>query len=204
VLQGTRVEYFINISEISEQAPGLRVRPPQGDALPARRTQPGDHTNSDDLPVIRVDSNLCLASLNSSARSLLAEEEEGPLLGSSLSSCDGWLGDTSLLAEIRKALRGGGISQIRRQLGPDGGWVDISIAPAGDGALLALQKNIARTAVSSPVAPPQKQGELFAKLSLSAAARTTKSPGRSEPPTRRQRTTEQTEFFFQPPPSNPH
>ena len=205
VLQGTRVEYFINISEISEQAPGLRVRPPQGGALPARRTQPGDHMNSDDLPVIRVDSNLCLASLNSSARSLLAEEEEeGPLLGSSLSSCDGWLGDTSLLAEIRKALRGGGISQIRRQLGPDGGWVDISIAPAGDGALLALQKNIARTAASSPSGPLQKQGELFAKLSLSAVARTTKSPGRSAPPTRRQRTTEQTEFFFQPPPSNPH
>ena len=78
---------------------------------------------------------------------LAAGEEEGPLLGSPLSSSAGWLGDTSLLAEIRKALRGGGTSQVRRQLGPDGGWVDISIAPTSDGVLLALKKNIARTAM---------------------------------------------------------
>ena len=206
-LQGMRVEYFINISEISEQAPGLRVRPLQGDALPARRTQPGDHMNSDDLPVIHVDSSLCLTSLNSSAVSLLAAgEEEGPLLGSPLSSSAGWLGDTSLLAEIRKALRGGGTSQIRRQLGPDGGWVDISIAPTSDGVLLTVQKNIGRTAASLPRGPLQKQGELFAKLSLSSGARTrtTKGPGRRGPQARQHRATEQTEFFFQPPPNSPH
>ena len=200
VLRGSRIEYFTDISETAGCTARLRTKPLKADHISPGLIDPEVSVNisNNDPPCIRVDSSLCLVSANSSAKTLLGEGcEEGALIGDPLAPKGGLLSDASLLAEVRKALRGGGTSQIRRQLERDGSWADISIAPVGDLVVVTLEAGPSRPSGGSPLksGAKQKQGELFATLSLNPGPGKTKKVRNSAS----RNTEEQTEFFLQPP-----
>ena len=195
-----RVEYFVNVNELVGHKPSVRLEhPPQPTAIDPLADEPA---LSDEPPAVHIDPSLCPVSLNGPALSLLSNGDDARhLLGKPLTSSSGWLGDTSILAEIRKTLRGGGSSKTRRQLSANGPWVNVSIIPAPEGVLLTLKADSDTRLTPREQVQPQKQGDLFASL---APSRPTSSPERpSRPPGRRSSLAnppEQTEFLFRPSP----
>jgi hypothetical protein len=196
-----RVEYFVDITEHSQEAT-LKTKP-LGDA-PLTRLPPRKEPAVDQAAIVHIDKRLCPTSLTPGAVTLLEEgiKEKG-LLDQTLSSKAGWLGDPTLLAEIRKALRGGGTAQIRRQLEPAGSWVDIFISPTEEGVSLSLITSREGPSRPSRKARGEKQRDLFASLSPnppSAPVRKTRSAAMRK---KNRPSSRQTEFFFQPP-AGPH
>ena len=47
--------------------------------------------------------------------------------------------DRSIVAEVRKAIRGGGPAQLRRQLERDGPWLDVFVSPSTTGVSVTVQ-----------------------------------------------------------------
>jgi len=50
--------------------------------------------------------------------------------------------DRSLVAEVRKAFRGGGPARLRRQLVHDGPWLDLHVNPSATGVSVTLQNRV--------------------------------------------------------------
>jgi hypothetical protein len=200
-LAGVRVEYFVDITEHSQEAT-LKTRSLGGD--PLTRKAPRKAPAVDQDAIVHIDKLLCPTSITPGAVALLEEgvKEKG-LLGQALSSRAGWLGDPTLLAEIRKALRGGGTAQIRRQLKPIGSWVDIFIAPTEEGVSLSLITSREDPSLPSRKARTEKQRDLFASLSPSAPSTPIRKTRSTTMRRKNRPSSRQTEFFFQPP-AGPH
>ncbi len=198
-LEGIRVEYFVDVTELSQKTP-LKVKPLR--RAPSAKLPPlREECSVGQAATIHIDQHLCPTSLSSGAVALLEEGvEEKRLLGHPLSSSAGWLGDSTLLAEIRKALRGGGSAQIRRQLELGGPWADIFIAPTAEGVSLTLSPAQKGRLRSSPQDRPERQRDLFASLSPSHPPSVpTQKTKRAAVRTENRSSSGQTEFFFQSP-----
>lgn|GEM_PF-3016391 len=198
-LEGIRIEYFVDVTGLGQNKPAFTAKTNQP-SRPAMASPIYGVFSAAQVRIVHIDKHLCPTALSPGALALLGEGvAERHLLGHPLSSTAGWLGDPTLVAEIRKTLRGGGTAQVRRQPELGGPWVDVLIAPSVDGVSLTLETRPEVLPHSLQPGRPEKQRDLFSSL----------SSGRQATPTRKARivsrrrkprpSSNQTEFLFQPP-----
>ena len=197
-LEGIRIEYFVDVTGLSQK--NTFTAKTNLPSRPAMASPIYGVFSAAQVRIVHIDKHLCPTALSPGALALLGEGvAERHLLGHPLSSTAGWLGDPTLVAEIRKTLRGGGTAQVRRQPELGGPWVDVLIAPSVDGVSLTLETRPEVLPHSLQPGRPEKQRDLFSSL----------SSGRQATPTRKARivsrrrkprpSSNQTEFLFQPP-----
>ena len=94
---------------------------------------------------VHLDDKLRFTFLNPAALQWLDERgvDGNALVGRGLAEAMKGVRDRSIVAEVRKAMRGGGPARLRRQLEPDGPWLDLYINPSATGVSVTLQ-NTAR------------------------------------------------------------
>ena len=197
-LEGIRIEYFVDVTELSQENTftAKTILP----SRPAKVSPIYGVFSAAQVRIVHIYKHLCPTALSPGALALLGKGvEERHLLGHPLSPTAGWLGDPTLVAEIRKTLRGGGTAQVRRQPELGGPWVDVLIAPSMEGVSLTLETRPEVPPYSLQPGRPEKQRDLFSSL----------SSGRQATPTRKARivsrrrkprpSSNQTEFLFQPP-----
>ena len=63
----------------------------------------------------------------------------GALVGRGLEESMKGVRDRSIVAEVRKAVRGGGPARLRRQLERDGPWLDVLVSPSATGVSVTVQ-----------------------------------------------------------------
>jgi hypothetical protein len=198
-LEGIRIEYFVDVTGLGQNKPAFTAKT-NLPSRPAMASPIYGVFSAAQVRIVHIDKHLCPTALSPGALALLGEGvAERHLLGHPLSSTAGWLGDPTLVAEIRKTLRGGGTAQVRRQPELGGPWVDVLIAPSVDGVSLTLETRPEVLPHSLQPGRPEKQRDLFSSL----------SSGRQATPTRKARivsrrrkprpSSNQTEFLFQPP-----
>ena len=108
---------------------------------------PGPIMDPDPLDgFIHLDEDLCFTYLNPTVLQWLEERGHNgeDLVGTGLAQSLSSVEDSAVVAEIRKAARGGGPARLRRQLEPEGPWLDIYISPAGNGVSVTLQNKARR------------------------------------------------------------
>ncbi len=95
---------------------------------------------------VHLDADLCFTYLNPTVLRWLEERghDGGALVGKGLVASLRGVEDTSLVAEIRKAARGGGPARVRRQLEREGPWLDVYINPVENGVSVTLQNKARR------------------------------------------------------------
>ena len=94
---------------------------------------------------IHLDEKLRFTFLNPAVLQWLDERgvDGNALVGRGLAEAMKGMRDRSIVAEVRKAIRGGGPARLRRQLELDGPWLDLYINPSATGVSVTLQ-NTAR------------------------------------------------------------
>ena len=94
---------------------------------------------------IHLDEKLRFTFLNPAVLQWLDERgvDGDALVGRGLAESMKGIRDRSIVAEVRKAIRGGGPARLRRQLELDGPWLDLYINPSATGVSVTLQ-NTAR------------------------------------------------------------
>ena len=94
---------------------------------------------------VHLDDKLRFTFLNSTALQWLDERgvDGNALVGRGLAEAMKGVSDRSIVAEVRKAMRGGGPARLRRQLERDGPWLDLYVNPSATGVSVTL-KNRAR------------------------------------------------------------
>jgi PAS domain S-box-containing protein len=108
---------------------------------------PGPSLSPDPLDgFVHLDENLCFTYLNPTVLQWLEERghDGGALVGKGLVESLRNTGDASIVAEIRKAARGGGPARLRRQFEQDGPWLDVYINPVDNGVSVTLQNKSRR------------------------------------------------------------
>jgi len=97
---------------------------------------------------VHLDTDLRLTFLNPAVLQWLKERDfDGDaLVGASLVTSLGRVEDSSLVTEIRKAVRGGGPQRLRRQIERGGPWLDIFINPSPMGVGITIQNRAMRRA----------------------------------------------------------
>ncbi len=120
------------IAEAAEASSTVEVRAPA--ALP-----PAASSNVDGF--VHLDEKLRFTFLNPAALQWLDERglDGGTLVGRSLEDAMKAVRDKSIIAEVRKSIRGGGPAQLRRQLERDGPWLDLYINPSATGVSVTVQ-----------------------------------------------------------------
>lgn len=100
---------------------------------------------------VHLDGELRFTFLNPTALRWLDERgvDGNALVGRALQDAMAGLEDRSIVAEVRKAFRGGGPAQLRRQLERDGPWLDLYINPSATGVSVTLQDRGRREARAS-------------------------------------------------------
>ena len=90
---------------------------------------------------VHLDENLRFTFLNTTVLQWLEERgvDGSALVGRGLEESMRGVRDRSIVAEVRKAVRGGGPARIRRQLERDGPWLDLFISPSATGVSVTLQ-----------------------------------------------------------------
>ena len=95
---------------------------------------------------VHLDENLRFTFLNPAT--LLWLEERGidgtALVGRALAESMKGVRDRSIVAEVRKAARGGGPARLRRQLERDGPWFDLYVNPSSNGVSVTIQDRARR------------------------------------------------------------
>ena len=115
---------------------------PDPSALPHPTARPRPAEELDPLDgFIHLDENLRFTYLSPTVLQWLKERghDGGALVGKGLVESLKNVGDASVVAEIRKAARGGGPARIRRQIEQDGPWLDVYINPVENGVSVTLQ-----------------------------------------------------------------
>ena len=95
---------------------------------------------------IHLDEKLRFTFLNPAALQWLGERgvDGNALVGRGLEEAMKGNRDRSIVAEVRKAIRGGGPARLRRQLERDGPWLDLYIKPSATGVSVTLQNTARR------------------------------------------------------------
>ncbi len=90
---------------------------------------------------IHLDEELRFTFLNPAALQWLDDRglDGNTLVGRSLADAMKGIRDRSIVAEVRKAMRGGGPARLRRQLELDGPWLDLYINPSATGVSVTFQ-----------------------------------------------------------------
>ena len=131
---GDRVSLILEANE--EREPALP---------PADR--PGPILDPDPLDgFVHLNEDLCFTYLNPTVLQWLKERghDGTALVGKGLVDSLRGVEDTSVVAEVRKAARGGGPARLRRQFEQDGPWLDVYINPVEDGVSVTLQNKTRR------------------------------------------------------------
>ena len=126
-------------SLILESTEGREVSPPVA--------RPGPILDSDPMDgFVHLDEDLCFTYLNPTVLQWLADRghDGTALVGTGLVESLRGVEDTSVIAEVRKAARGGGRARLRRQVESDGPWLDVYINPVEDGVSVTLQNKTRR------------------------------------------------------------
>ena len=95
---------------------------------------------------INLDENLRFTFLNPAVLQWLEERgvDGSQLVGRTLEESMKGIRDRSIVAEVRKAARGGGPARLRRQLDRDGPWLDLYVNPSATGVSVTLQNRARR------------------------------------------------------------
>ena len=95
---------------------------------------------------IHLDEKLRFTFLNPVALRWLDERglDGNTLVGRTLEESMKGMRDRSIIAEVRKAIRGGGPARIRRQLESDGPWLDLYVKPSASGVSVTIQNRARR------------------------------------------------------------
>ena len=90
---------------------------------------------------IHLDENLRFTFLNPTVLQWLDDRgvDGSALIGRALDESMKGAKDRSIVAETRKAIRGGGPAQLRRQLERDGPWLDVFVSPSATGVSVTVQ-----------------------------------------------------------------
>ena len=90
---------------------------------------------------IHLDENLRFTFLNPTVLQWLDDRgvDGSALVGRALEESMKGAKDRSIVAEVRKAIRGGGPAQLRRQLERDGPWLDVFVSPSATGVSVTVQ-----------------------------------------------------------------
>ena len=108
---------------------------------------PGPILDTDPLDgFVHLDEDLCFTYLNPTVLRWLEERgrDGAALVGTGLVESLRGVEDTAVIAEVRKAARGGGPAQLRRQFEAGGPWLDVYINPSEDGVSVTLQNKARR------------------------------------------------------------
>ena len=95
---------------------------------------------------IHLDEKLRFTFLNPAALRWLDERglDGSTLVGRSLEDSMKGIKEKSIIAEVRKAVRGGGPARLRRQLERDGPWLYLYVNPSANGVSVTLQNRARR------------------------------------------------------------
>ena len=95
---------------------------------------------------VHLDEDLRFTYLNPTVLQWLEEHghDGGALVGKGLVESLKDVDDTSIVAEIRKAARGGGPARLRRQFEQDGPWLNVYIKPVENGVSVTFQHEARR------------------------------------------------------------
>ena len=87
---------------------------------------------------IHLDENLRFTFLNPTVLQWLDDRgvDGSALVGRALEESMKGAKDRSIVAEVRKAIRGGGPARLRRQLERDGPWLDVFVSPSATGLII--------------------------------------------------------------------
>ena len=90
---------------------------------------------------IHLDEKLRFTFLNPTVLQWLDDRgvDGSTLVGRALEEVMKGVKDRSIVAEVRKAVRGGGPQRLRRQLERDGPWLDLFISPSATGVSVTVQ-----------------------------------------------------------------
>ena len=148
---GDRLSLIMEATEGKEEAhPSALSHPsplPDPSALPHPTARPRSAEEPDPLDgFIHLDENLRFTYLNPTVLRWLQERghDGGALVGKGVVESLKNVDDTSIVAEIRKAARGGGPARIRRQIEQDGPWLDVYINPVENGVSVTMQHKARR------------------------------------------------------------
>ena len=96
---------------------------------------------------IHLDEKLRFTFLNPAVLQWLDERgvDGNALVGRGLAEAMKGIRDRSIIAEVRKAIRGGGPARLRRQLEHDGPWLDLYVNPSATGVSVTLQNRDRQT-----------------------------------------------------------
>ncbi|MCH7855774.1 MAG: PAS domain S-box protein [Gemmatimonadetes bacterium] len=110
------------------------TKPPETPALPAAASSEVDG-------FIHLDEKLRFTFLNPMVLQWLGDRsvDGGALVGRGLEESMKGVEDRSIVAEVRKAMRGGGPARLRRQLERDGPWLELFIRPSATGVSVTIQ-----------------------------------------------------------------
>ena len=129
---GDHMSLIAETGRAREAAGELKVQVPT--AFP-----PAASSNIDGF--VNLDENLRFTFLNPAVLQWLEERgtDGGALVGRTLEESMKGVRDRSLVAEVRKAARGGGPARLRRQLDRDGPWLDLYVNPSATGVSVTIQ-----------------------------------------------------------------
>jgi len=90
---------------------------------------------------VHLDEKLRFTFLNPTVLQWLDDRgvDGSTLVGRALEDAMKGTNDRSIVAEVRKAVRGGGPQRLRRQLERDGPWLDLFISPSATGVSVTVQ-----------------------------------------------------------------
>ena len=130
---GDRMSLIAEAGRSGEAVSDVEVQPPT--AFPSEAS-----SNIDGF--IHLDANLRFTFLNPAVLQWLKERgvDGGALVGSTLEDSMKGVRDGSIVAEVRKAARGGGPARLRRQLDGDGPWLDLYVNPSTEGVSVTVQR----------------------------------------------------------------
>jgi PAS domain S-box-containing protein len=129
---GDRMSLLIETVRSEEAATAVEVEVPT--ALPPAAASTVDG-------FVHLDDKLRFTFLNPGALQWLEDRgvDGNALVGRALDEAMKGVRDRSIIAEVRKAIRGGGPARLRRQLERDGPWLDLYINPSATGVSVTLQ-----------------------------------------------------------------
>ena len=134
---GDRMSFIAETGRAKKTTGDVEVRVPR--AFP-----PEASSNVDGF--IHLDEKLRFTFLNPATLQWLEERgvDGAALEGRTLEESMKGVRDRSIVAEVRKAARGGGPARLRRQLERDGPWLDVYVNPSATGVSVTIQNGSRR------------------------------------------------------------
>lgn len=134
---GDRISLIVEAGRVGRASSAAEVQ---------RSASPPPAASSDVDGFVHLDEELRFTFLNPTVLQWLEERglDGSTLVGRSLEESMRDVDDSSIVAEVRKAFRGGGPARLRRQLGLDGPWLDVYISPSATGVSVTLQNRASR------------------------------------------------------------